>query len=181
MTKPWREHAKLVGRFHPEFPDDVQVLVHDGGPRLTATAPELVWTRVTGGAEGVFVGNLMNEPRRLSSVTLGSEILFVVPDGLEHPLRVLPQYLADRLRWKVHPCTSCSLAELFDPPSALAEALFPDAEGELDTFSAPCAMCGGIQIVELRTRESLRVPQSQAPPTPSDAPRRSEPWWRRFL
>jgi len=27
----WRNHPALVGRFHPEFYDDMQVYVHDGG------------------------------------------------------------------------------------------------------------------------------------------------------
>src|SRR5215471_14876033 len=33
----WREHPLLKSRFHPEFPDDLQVIVHDGGPRLSST------------------------------------------------------------------------------------------------------------------------------------------------
>ncbi len=43
VGKPWRSDPLLEGRFHPEYPDDLQVIVHDGGPRLTKNAPELMW------------------------------------------------------------------------------------------------------------------------------------------
>jgi hypothetical protein len=36
MDSRWRDDPLLKGRFHPDFPDDLQVVVHDGGPRLTA-------------------------------------------------------------------------------------------------------------------------------------------------
>ena len=46
---PWRGHPKLIGRFNLEHPDDVPVLVHDGGPRVTDRRAELIWIRITGG------------------------------------------------------------------------------------------------------------------------------------
>ncbi len=46
--KEWRNHPTLESRFHPEHPDDLEVLVHDGGPRMTDCRPELVWVTVTG-------------------------------------------------------------------------------------------------------------------------------------
>ena len=36
----WRDHPKLKGRFHESYPDDLQVMAHDGGPRLTDSRPE---------------------------------------------------------------------------------------------------------------------------------------------
>ncbi len=44
----WRGHPLLKGRFHPEYPDDLQVLIYDGGPRLSKHPPEVVWVRVVG-------------------------------------------------------------------------------------------------------------------------------------
>ncbi len=43
MPNDWREHPKLKGRFHPDHPDDLQVIAHDGGARITGNAPEAVW------------------------------------------------------------------------------------------------------------------------------------------
>ena len=60
MKQVWRSHPKLRGRFHPESPDDVQVLVHDGGPRITDRLPETVWVTVTGCEDsGVFIGRIL--------------------------------------------------------------------------------------------------------------------------
>jgi hypothetical protein len=44
----WREHPKFKRRFLPDHPDDLQVLVHDGGPRITQKRPELVRQRPYG-------------------------------------------------------------------------------------------------------------------------------------
>jgi hypothetical protein len=47
-STPWRALPALAGKFHPEHPDDLPVIVHDGGPRITRARPEAVWVRVTG-------------------------------------------------------------------------------------------------------------------------------------
>jgi hypothetical protein len=48
MSTPWRGDPDLVGRFHPEYPDNLQVVVHDGEPRRTGRGTEACWVRVTG-------------------------------------------------------------------------------------------------------------------------------------
>lgn len=30
MNEEWRDHPKLRGRFHSEYPDDLQVVIHEG-------------------------------------------------------------------------------------------------------------------------------------------------------
>jgi hypothetical protein len=84
----WREHAKLKGRFLPDYRDDLQVFVHDGGPRITRNPPEAVWVRVAGMEGEVFRGRVLNQPHNLQSVRQGSEIKFVVADGAEFPVMV---------------------------------------------------------------------------------------------
>ena len=68
MTNSWRNHPHLQGRFHPQALDDLQVLVHDGGPRLTDRSPEEVWVTVTGCDGNVFTGRVVNQPHQLKSV-----------------------------------------------------------------------------------------------------------------
>lgn len=99
----WRRHPKLRGRFHPRAPDDLQVLVHDGGPRLSKHRPELVWVRVTGGEGDVFTGTVLNQPHQLVTVRQGSSIRFLVPERGEHPLLVTEKYLRERPDWEVPP------------------------------------------------------------------------------
>jgi len=63
MPNECRNHPKLHSRFHPEYPDDVQVIVHEGGPRITDRRPEVVWVRVIGVERDVFTGEVLNEPQ----------------------------------------------------------------------------------------------------------------------
>lgn len=153
----WRRAPELQGRMpHPDFPDDLQVVVHDGGPRTTKRAPELMWARITGVRGGVFVARLLNKPHQLDSVRSGDEILFVVPAGWKYPLRVTEQYVAERGDWIITPCGKCGLSELFDPPSALMRVVFPDTPPDaiMDMFTARCGGCGGAQVVQARRPEA---------------------------
>jgi predicted nucleic-acid-binding Zn-ribbon protein len=149
MTHPWRDDPRLKGRFHPQAPDDLQVLVHDGGPRLTDRSPELVWVTVTGGSDNVFVGRVLNQPQQLNSVQQGVSIKFVATTG-EHLLKVTDKYLAERPHWIIQPCSQCGLNELFDAPSDLIRVIFPNipADSSMGMFTTFCGVCGGVQVVQ---------------------------------
>lgn len=150
MSRAWREHPGLKGRFHPDFPDDLQVIVHDGGPHFTAHAPELVWVTVTAANGEVFSGRVLNQPSSLANVRPGDEIRFIVAQGSQHPILALRKYLSERCDWVIGPCESCGFSELFDAPSDLVQVQFsnqPDVE-RMEAFTARCPLCGGTQIVE---------------------------------
>jgi len=149
--KPWRTDPLLVGRFHPDYPDDIQVTVQDGGPRLTKHVPESMWVRVTGQAGKAYRGTLLNKPHNLTSVREGDEILFLAgPKGID-PFRVTPKYMQERKRWHILPCRKCGMPELFDAPSDLIAVIFPKLTGRKDIeemkFTCFCQLCGGVQLV----------------------------------
>jgi hypothetical protein len=58
MANEWRQHPLLKGRFLPDYPDDLQVIVHDGGPKITSNEPEIVWVTVTAMDGDVFHGRV---------------------------------------------------------------------------------------------------------------------------
>lgn len=150
MSGAWRDHPKLRGRFHPEYPDDLQIIVHDGGPRLTDRRPEAVWVRVLAHDAGVFTGEVLNHPEQLLTVKQGDRVQFVVPQSGEYPLMVRPKYLRERAGWVIHPCNQCGLSELMDAPSELIAKVFPDLPPGATPamFTAFCGLCGGAQVVE---------------------------------
>lgn len=155
MPSTWNEHPKLRGRFHPESPDDLQVIVHDGGPHTSDRQPELVWVRVTECQQDVFSGVVLNKPFQLQSVAQGSQVQFIVPEGGQYPLQVSRKYLQERSDWRLLiPCKKCSLTELFDPPSLLLASSFPSVtEDQLShgfTFTTRCGWCGGGMVVRLK-------------------------------
>jgi hypothetical protein len=168
----WRNHPKLKGQFHPEYPDDLQVLIHEGGPRLTRKCPELVWLTVTGMDGEVFRGRILNKPEQLTGIQEGSEIQFVIPVGGAYPLMVSKKYLEERPNWTIHPCNKCGLTELFDAPSDLMKVVFPDlpAGGITEMFTTFCGACGGVQVVEYRGAEV-----DKGDPRVGSA---AKPWWQ---
>ncbi len=145
----WHENPYLKDRFHPEYPDDIQVLIHDGGPRMSDHTPELVWVRVVRENPDHFVGILLNRPENIVSVKQGDEIIFIAIEHSPHPVLVTSKYLAERKDWSVEPCNKCGFAELFDAPSDLIRKIFPTVPEGSDpmAFTSFCAFCGGVQIV----------------------------------
>jgi len=149
--KPWRSDPLLQGRFHPEYPDDLQVIVHDGGPRLTKNSPELMWVSVVGKSGRAYRGKVLNSPHNLRTVKQGEEILFLGgPKGID-PFRVTPKYLQEREHWHVLPCNKCGMPELFDAPTDLIAVIFPDLKDRKDVaeikFTSFCPLCRGVQLV----------------------------------
>ena len=157
MSLGWRDLPALRGRLHPEHPDDIQVLVHDGGPRFTDRRPELVWVRIVTAAPRVFAGEVLNQPQQLTSVQRGDRIQFVVPQSGEHPIMVREKYLAERGAWIVRPCTGCGLSELFDAPADLIPKVFPNIRtGEtIEAFTVFCGACHGVQVVETASSREI--------------------------
>jgi hypothetical protein len=171
----WREHARLKSLFHPDHPDDLQVFVHDGGPRFSRLPAEAVWVTVRGMDGDVFRGRVLNQPHNLTCVQQGSEIKFVVADGAEFPVMVTDKYLRERNSWVIHSCRKCGFSELFDAPSDFIRVVFPNqpAGAQMSMFTAFCPLCGGVQVVESRSDPSAG--SEEHTPTP---PARKRPWWR---
>ncbi|HEX8115225.1 MAG TPA: hypothetical protein VF516_46175 [Kofleriaceae bacterium] len=173
----WRKDPDLKGRFHDSYPDDLQVLVHDGEPRRTSRQPELCWVRIVEAKEGpprrfifmpqatslsesefarkyrtnkiVYVGKLLNAPHALQSVRQGDTVRFFTGGGLEQPLQVTLEYLEERENWRIVPCNKCGMGECLDPPSVMAKLRFPDQPPDAVTtmFTSFCPRCGGMQML----------------------------------
>jgi hypothetical protein len=169
----WRCHPRLMDLFHPDHPDDLEVVIHDGGPRLTDRRPELAWVRVTGGERDVFLGRLLNRPHQLATVSEGVEIQFIAPESGKHPLMVTSKYLSERPDWVIGPCNKCGLTELFDAPSDLIRVIFPNAPpgATVAAFTSFCGFCGGVQVVRGKSHPLEEI----AAETPGRQARR---WWQ---
>lgn len=145
----WRNDPALAGRFHPDYPDDLQVIVHEGGPRVTQARPELIWVRITGKQGEAYQGTLLNEPHQLPSLKQHDAILFLAPSATIEPYLVTEQYLRERKEWYIGPCNKCGMPDLFDAPSALQAKIFPNvpADAKVEAFTSFCPVCGGVQVV----------------------------------
>lgn len=173
---PWRADEVLRPRLNPNFPDDIQVLVHDGEPRRTKRKLEECWVRITGAfdcgprhvlfvpglpvseeefarryprSSTVYSGTLLNQPHFLETVKEGDTVHFIAGGGVPRPLMVTEQYLAERSAWGMSPCAKCGFSECLDPPSLMFHTRFPDTPpgAEPQSFSSFCNLCGGIQLL----------------------------------
>lgn len=156
MANEWRNHPQLVGRFHSESPDDLQVIVHDGGPRMTDRRPEAVWVRVLAARSDLYEAEVLNQPQQLATVKQGDRIQFVIPSSGKSLIMVRQKYLNERSAWIISPCNKCGASELLDAPSDLIAKTFPDLNpGDvLEAFTAFCGICGGVQSVQLAVSDA---------------------------
>jgi len=167
----WRTHPGLQGKLHPDHPDDLQVIVHDGGPRVTQARPEAVWTRITAFDGRLFTGTVLNVPTQLAAVRQGQSIRFLIDAATGHAAMVTDKYLREKGAWKIGGCAQCGFAELFDAPSDLIRATFsnlpPGATPE--AFTAFCPICHGVQTIE--------AVELAEPPAPARAAAKRA-WWK---
>lgn len=87
----WRSDPRLVGRFHPDFPDDVQVWIYKGTLENMRGTPELVWVRLWSCTEDECEGRMLNEPFDIKSMHEGDMIRFGKDAGAQEFLVMLPQ------------------------------------------------------------------------------------------
>jgi hypothetical protein len=187
MSYDWRYHPTLVGRFHPDCPDDIQAVVHDGGPRFTDRTPEIVWVRITGMSQQpfgpVFTARVLNQPHNLQTVAQDQTVQLLAPDEFTLLVMATDRYLADRAEWSISYCPSCGLSELFDAPSELQRKIFPQvpADAVMETFTTFCPACRQVMIVSKRKDDEPYVKRlevnadSRQPFQPPPAKRK---WWQ---
>ncbi|WP_434418110.1 hypothetical protein [Nannocystis pusilla] len=193
-SAPWHSDPALRDRFHPDHPDDLQVLVHDGEPRRCGRTPEGCWVTARGVRQTlripvapedaspplradavrwverpVYEGILLNEPHQLTTAHKGDTVLFVTSPGIPHPVRVTEAYVSERSGWSIQPCDRCGADQALDPPTIMARTRFPDAPaGSIPVaFSAFCP-CGGTMLLALIEDDAARREQPPAP----------KPWWK---
>lgn len=169
----WHKDAALKGRFHPQYPDDLQVLVHEGSFRFTETSPEVMWARVFGLFEittnegrtaQAYKAILLNQSNQLKTLKIEQEILFVAHSNYKYPIRVTQDYLVERASYVIEPCMQCGLPETFDPITKLLEHSFPDLKRMLDSdkrlqpsFTSFCPLCGGTMLVRHKELTELKA------------------------
>jgi len=136
----WRVDPTLRGTFHPRFPDDLQVLVHDGEPRRTGKGTELCWLRVVAvddAAARRFVGELTHPPPQPTTV----------PSLLSAREKYCPAETAITLD---RPEGTPSEPRLFTPPPATVPSAFgatgfhqPTSEGAVPRVPGRALGVGG--------------------------------------
>ncbi len=74
--KHWTNDPETKGYFKmSDFPNDLQVVIHDGGLRISKNNPELIWVRTIGRDGDYFEGTLLNMPYNLKDFKYGDSVV----------------------------------------------------------------------------------------------------------
>jgi hypothetical protein len=178
----WHDDPNLKGRFHPEYPDDLQVILHEGSFRFTEAKPELVWARIHEGLKLRFTSHmtdpiiayraiLLNQPHHLKTFEVGQKFMLVAYAGYPHTISVTREYLFSRAPYDIIPCDKCGLPELFDPIPKLIEHTFSGLKDKpnetLSIFTSFCPLCGGTMMVK---QKGLALPDDRPSTEALDSP-----------
>ncbi len=147
----WNSNPELAGRTVKDYPNDIQVIVHEGHPRITGVTPEYIWVTITEYNNGVYSGKLLNKPSNLKTHQLNQIINFVVPANPKLPaLEVSPEYLKEIKNWNVHKCEKCGNDQLLESPLVFIEKKFPNQPKDaiMESFTYFCFVCGGVMVIE---------------------------------
>lgn len=91
--RPWRRHDSLQGKFHNEYPDDLEVLFGD----VVTGKSERMWVGVIAFDEkcSEYLGVLLNSPDLIRTIREGDNVAFTVPHGVPYPVALA---IADNYR-----------------------------------------------------------------------------------
>ena len=144
----WRENPLLKDKFHQQYPDDIEAIVHEGF-RASTNEPEVVWIRITDMNGQLITAELLNQPTYLHSFKAGTTYSFLL-SASGKIIFVTPQYLKEISDWTFHACEKCANDVLFDTPSKIQQIAFPNLpEGAvLQTFTTFCPLCGSAVALE---------------------------------
>jgi len=144
----WHVDPFFAGRFHPEYPSDLEVLFF-----LPASQKvEQMWVQLDRVAsEGTYEGTLLNTSHFEPTLTQGTRVTVRGAKGAKGPLWVSPSMQANAAGW-TSVCQSCGFDALFEPVQALVARTFPDAPpgAEMLNFTTRCPMCNETMLVGKR-------------------------------
>jgi WD40 repeat protein len=147
----WRNDPVLRGKFHPEYPDAVAVIVHEREGGIAGHKPVSMWVELFDKRGDVYVGTVRSESP-LSTVSEGDTLLFVAVEKAKQFVHITPQYLEERKSWRFEPCRKCGFPMGFEPPSVLLERAVSNPADRDRTVkcAVPCPVCDGQQMLVRR-------------------------------
>ena len=137
---PWRTDPALAGRFHPQYPDDVETTFILLGKKTL----EKMWVRISEVVPRVgYRGVLLNTSHLEPALAQGARVL-IRPSKSHPPALWVPDgACADNLREWSSVCEKCGFDLVFIPISELAKMQFPDAPpgAVFERMTTRCLMC----------------------------------------
>lgn len=156
----WVKDPFFKGRFHPQFPNDVQGVFFFPASRKA----EQMWVRleretpVAGTYEGVLLNTAHLEP----TLKEGTRVRLRGAEGASGPVWVSDVTAQNLTAWDAR-CEACGFDLVLEPVETLIKRSFPDApEGaEFEALTTRCAMCRQTQLLQRKVTEAPPVGPSR--------------------
>ena len=146
---PWQHDPTLAGRFHPSYPNDLEVRFYFAEQQTL----EKMWVRTTGLDEpvGGYLGVLVNRPHTDGTgLRPGASVAYRAAPGMTDPIWVTPAMRANLFGW-LSLCDSCGFDMLLMPAEEVIQRQFTLPPGTvMEAFSTRCLACGGGMVVRKR-------------------------------
>jgi hypothetical protein len=146
-SHPWRHDPALAGRFHDDFPDDVQVRFY-----LAPPYGEDMWVSTFGVdlTVGGYVGELLNTPKRDGTgLSPGSVVSYRAARADALPIWVSPAMRADFRAWSSL-CPACGFDFVVPAIADVIGPAFAARDQPHVIVGLECVICEGPLVVERR-------------------------------
>ncbi|MFZ5445212.1 MAG: hypothetical protein ACOZQL_34800 [Myxococcota bacterium] len=154
----WSTDPFFRGRFHPDFPNDIQALFFF----LEEQKAERMWVRLERetGVPGVYEGALLNTAHARPELSAGTPVRLRGAPGAKGPLWLTDVMATNAAEWLAR-CEACGFDLVLEPVPQLLARTFPDAPPgtEMTAFTTRCAMCQQTQLVQRRSSATLDAPE----------------------
>lgn len=164
----WRMDPELAAWCHINYPDDCQVLIHNGAsPTFGDTDREIVWATINDRQGDIFSATVINDPQHVQSIRQGHTIQFAKTGGNHPPALLTGELVRDLPRLDVKPCQKCRNRLVFDSIAKLA----PDeVEAYPHKVETVCRFCGEPQIVRIQAPIEACVADAIVAPASQELP-----------
>lgn len=153
---PWQRDPALAGRFHPSYPNDLEVRFYFAEQQTL----EKMWVRTTGVDEeiGGYVAVLVNRPHTdATGLAPGASVAYRVAAGMPDPIWVTPAMRANLASWSSR-CERCGFDMLLLPAEDLIRRQFELPPGTvMEAFTTRCLACGEGMVVRKRGTTQRRA------------------------
>lgn len=164
---PWTSDPRLAGKFHPEYPDDLQASFF-----FPSTGNvEQMWVRLERAEPALeaYAGKLLNTAHADASIAAGTTVLIRPAPGASIPVWLSPAVQENLRDWTAK-CSACGFDLVVEPVSALLARQFANAPpgATFEALTTRCAMCRNTQMVTRRgLADSVSVTAAAPAPVPA--------------
>lgn len=150
----WTKDPYFKGRFHPQFPNDVQGVFFFPASRKA----EQMWVRLERETPvaGTYEGALLNTAHLEPTLKEGTRVRLRGAEGASGPVWVSDVTAQNLATWDAR-CEACGFDLVLEPVEVLIARSFPDSPAGtvFEALTTRCAMCRQTQVLQQKQQDAV--------------------------